>query len=311
MAVAERLPVYLIHYDQPVWCGSASASLLASTGVEVEITVVDNGQQGGPRLRDCVPDEVRIIRLDGNRGYTGGANAALADWRDRHPSSQLCVIGSHDLHVEPETLARLVSTAEHRVDCGIIAPALVEPEPAAGGFWTGRLPRQFPPDGTSETVECDWASGTCLLLRRACVDAVGPFDERLGSYVEDVDYGLRAGDEGWNVLVTTRARASGRGSGSSDSWGLRAANTVLLNAKRNGARAGIESFAHFALRALRGHIGSVLPWRDQEQREFSGSVARGRTRALVRLSLDGRLVAMLRDHAARKPTVPAGRDDAA
>jgi N-acetylglucosaminyl-diphospho-decaprenol L-rhamnosyltransferase len=283
--------VYLIHHDQPVWCASAARSVLASEGVEVDLTIIDNGQHGGEQLAALLPPDVRILPMASNRGYTGAANAALVDWLGG--SGQLTVIGSHDLHVESDTFLRLLTLAADRPEAGIIAPALVAPEPAAGGIWKGREPRQYPPDGVTDLVEAQWASGTCLLLRRACVESVGPFDERLGSYVEDVDYGLRATDRGWKVLVLVSAHAWGLGSGSVQ-WGWRSANVVLVNAKRSGWRGALLSLSDASRSTARGLLASVLPWRDRAQRRNSWSRAKPRSVALLRLVLSGRLVATLR-----------------
>ena len=105
------LPVYLVHWNAPEWCGSAARSLLASEGVVVDLTVVDNGQSGGPALDDLLPDRVRVLRTPSNVGYAGAANIGLSDWLSHSPASDFCVVGSHDLHVEPTTLARLVDDA--------------------------------------------------------------------------------------------------------------------------------------------------------------------------------------------------------
>jgi N-acetylglucosaminyl-diphospho-decaprenol L-rhamnosyltransferase len=64
----------------------------------------------------------------------------------------------------------------------------------------------------SHEAEHRCASGTCLILRRTCIEQVGLFDEQFGSYVEDVDLGLRAREAGWSVRKIPEARASGVGS---------------------------------------------------------------------------------------------------
>ncbi len=293
--VAPRpLPVYLIHFDQPVWCASAVTSIRGSRDTIVDLTVIDNGPQDPERLRDQLPRRTRVLSMGRNLGYTGGANAALRDWMARYPDGELCVIASHDLHVEAGTLRRLVEVAEEHPGAGVIAPALLTPIPAAGGFWERGKAMQRPPSGTTDLVSCDWASGTCLLLRRACVERVGPFDERLGSYCEDVDYGLRANDAGWGVLVAPAIRVSGLGSSSSRSYGLRAANTVLLNAKRDGLRAALRSFWKQAVPTGRGLLASQLPWRDAERRDQARLMARERVASLVGLLRTGQLCAVLR-----------------
>lgn len=287
--------MYLIHWDAPEWCQSAAASILESQGIEIDLTVVDNGQTQGQALRSCLPDAVRILSMVANSGYTGGANAALADWRARYPEGEYCVVGSHDLHVEASTFAELLAAAEHQPRCGVVAPALVAPLPRSGGRWTGGHSFQVSLEGAHGVVERDWASGTCMLLRRACVDQVGAFDERLGSYMEDVDYGLRARDAHWEVLVVTTAHARGLGTASPSSLAAIAANTVLLNAKRGGARGALASLCSFGTWIARGVVAGAAPWRSSEARLTSLFYARQRWAGLYGLVRSGRLVRALRD----------------
>jgi GT2 family glycosyltransferase len=302
----EPLPVYLVHWDAPEWCGSAATSILASEGLTIDLTVIDNGQRSGPPLRDCLPAGVRIISSGVNAGYTGGANLAVDDWRTRHPNGQLCVVGSHDLHVEPKTLHRLVDVAEREHRAGVVAPVLTAPSPSSGGVWLGTRASQVGiPEHSADVIEREWASGTCLMLRRACVEQVGAFDERLGSYVEDVDFGLRARDHGWTVLVVPTARVHGLGS-SSDRWiAAIAGNSVLLAAKRAGVRGAVRSFALFAFWAARGAAMSVAPWRSSSRRAESRLYARQRIYGLARVLSLRTLVDVI-----RHPDVPPLTDGA-
>ncbi len=292
--VPEILPAYLIHWNAPEWCGSAARSMLASQGVDVSLTVVDNGQLGGRPLVDCLPPGVEVIRMERNAGYSGGANAALDDWHRRFPESGYCVVGSHDHHVAPDALARLLLVAEQRPDCGILGPGLLGPKRAAGGRWRSGRAELLPLDEATELVECDWASGTCLFLRRACAEAVGPFDERLGSYGEDVDFGLRAGDNGWKVLVVTGAHANGLGTSSPSAVQRSAANTVLLNAKRDGAVGAARAMTSLLTTVVRNSAGGLLPGRDPERRAGCRQFAKHRGKAAVELLTSGRLAGMLR-----------------
>jgi GT2 family glycosyltransferase len=59
--------------------------------------------------------------------------------------------------------------------------------------WSGRYAE--PP------ALCDWASGSCLLVRRKAWDEVGPFDEAFWLYGEEVDWSLRAKRRGWHVRL--------------------------------------------------------------------------------------------------------------
>lgn len=290
------VPVYLVHWDAPEWCASAATSVLASQDVAVDLTVIDNGQRSGAPLAGLLPDGARIVPLTANRGYSGGANAALDDWRRRYPDGGLCLLASHDLHVEPHAVARLVDRACTEPDIGLLAPALTRPQARSGGVWDGRRSYQVGlVAGGPELVERDWVSGACMLVRRACADAVGPFDERFGSYMEDVDYGLRARDHGWRVATLTTAEVWGLGSSSDDSLRLIAANTMILGAKRGGVRGAVRGVALFGWWTVKGLAAGVAMWRTSESRAVSLRYAGQRMAALTDPDTGRRLLAALRE----------------
>jgi len=58
-------------------------------------------------------------------------------------------------------------------------------------------------DGAASAIDreadVDWVCGSFLLMRRACLDAIGPLDERFFIYDEDIDWCRRAWDAGWKV----------------------------------------------------------------------------------------------------------------
>ncbi len=59
-------------------------------------------------------------------------------------------------------------------------------------------------DHESERV-VDWVMGSCMFVRRAAFDDVGPFDERYFLFSEEVDWMRRATDRGWSVVFTPDA----------------------------------------------------------------------------------------------------------
>jgi GT2 family glycosyltransferase len=213
------LPVYLIHWNAPEWCASAVQSIEKSEP-PVAVTVIDNG--GAP-----LHLAVRVLPQSQNRGFTGGANAALKDWLAG--AEPWAVIGSHDLHVERDTFAAMLATATP--DVGIIGPSLTL------GAEGGRTP-----DG-----EVEWLSGTCLMIRRQCAEQVGPFDEAFRSYVEDVDYCFRARAAGWR-LVRSDAPAWGLGTSVRRSSSRRSirGGSVYLRYKHGGSPSALRELRRAA-----------------------------------------------------------------
>ena len=92
------------------------------------------------------------------------------------------------------------------------------PRGSFGVLIAARAPQDLRKRAERHALPADGAQTPMYLDRTLeCVDAVGAFDERFGSYAEDIDYGLRARDHGWEVLVLTTARAWGLGSSSANS----------------------------------------------------------------------------------------------
>lgn len=119
-------------------------------------------------------------------------------------------------------------------------------------------------DYDSERV-VDAVTGAFLVVRRAALDAVGPFDERFFVYAEETDWQVRAKRLGWKTVLTPKVEAvhEARGSTDADETAL----TLLLVESQHayvgkhfgrrrallfrGALLGIDS-ARWALAAARG-----------------------------------------------------------
>ncbi len=274
--------VYLIHFNAPEWLSSAIQSLNSSNGCSVKIGVIDNSASLDA---NSVPAAVRLIEPGDNTGYTGGANRALADCRIHYPAATEVVIAAHDAHVETQTLALLHASLAADPSIGIAYPHLLEPAATFGGTWDGRRATMITDPNMSQ--DAVWGSGTLMMLRMACVDDVGCFDEGFSSYAEDVDYGLRATDAGWKVHVDNRAAAWGLGSASPLAPRLIAVNSVRLRVKRSGWAALIPALAEQAF-ALTRSLAVAVGYGKQsaESRVRARESARNRAQILRQILTD-------------------------
>jgi GT2 family glycosyltransferase len=227
----DAVPVYLVHYGAPDWARSATDSLLLSD-ISVSIAVVNNSPEP---LLDLDP-RVRVITSGRNAGFAGGANIGIREWLGGdHP---YCLVGSHDLHVERDTIRRLVEAADLRPEAGILGPHLTTN--AVGE-----------PLGHEYGLDLrTMISGACLLLRRECVQQIGAFDELFGSYGEDDEICARARRRGWLVGRVTDARARGLGSRTPNREHHRYPNLVLLQYRNQGLAAAVRVIAGHARMAV-------------------------------------------------------------
>jgi GT2 family glycosyltransferase len=217
------LPVYVLTWNATEWCASSCATIKRSDP-SVELTVIDNGS-----TLPYVDPDARVIRIGKNIGYTGAANVALRDWLDG--DEPWCVIAAHDLHVEPDTFTRMLDGASS----GVVGPTPLGP-PMGG-------------------LDRDWVSGLCMMISRDCALVVGRFDERFGSYCEDIDYCHRALRAGFDVrLVDVPVRTLGTASGTGRRQVF--ASEVLLARKEISWRAAARKwFLHAKVAAYRLLVG--------------------------------------------------------
>lgn len=192
---------------------------------DIEVIVVDNDSQPDPleqQLQDR--EEVKVIRLPRNVGFSAGVNEGYAASR-----GEWVLVLNPDVVVCPGFVDLLCGAARDlRDDASLGAPVGI-----AGfhlqnrdGSWqlsTGRFPslpallvgllrprqtRKYfvPTKGERECVP--WVTGSCLLIRRQCLRDIGGFDESFFLYYEDVDLCRRAIDAGWAVCYEPHVRAS-------------------------------------------------------------------------------------------------------
>jgi GT2 family glycosyltransferase len=175
------------------------------------ILLVDNGSSDGSAdAARRVFAGVDVLELDRNVGYAAGVNAGLR--RAMRDGADWTMLVNNDTVARPELIVRLLDASRDQ-SVGLAAPTVYyhdNPDriwPSAG--WRRRLTLAAfdttvdPP--SCEPYDVDWATGCCLLVRRAVWERVGLFDERFRFYYEDHDLCLRAKSDGWRIVHVPRA----------------------------------------------------------------------------------------------------------
>jgi len=236
--VTPRVAAVVPNWNGARWLPGCLAALRAQRRPFDALIVVDNGSADGSA--DGLGDDVRVVRLGTNRGFAAAANRGIAA---AEGCDAVALINS-DVVLAEDWLER---TAE-ALTCGVAAVAskMVRLDDPSVLDDTGDFLRR---DGVCEQRghgrrddgrwdapgEVFAACAGAALYRRAAVLEAGGFDERLVSYLEDVELGLRLRLAGWRVRYEP-AVARHAGGGSSHQLerpvgGWVARNTVLLVAK--------------------------------------------------------------------------------
>lgn len=192
--------VVVVNWNDAARTARCLRSLAAGDPVP-HVYVVDNASADDPGelLRAELPS-VRLVRLAVNRGYAAGCNAGAAIALEQGADHLLFL--NNDTEVEPSTVRALQQAAVRHPDA-ILGPTIVfaaHPDRvwSAGGAvrrpWmvNWHLGQGEPVDRHRESKRIDWTTGCAMFVTARTFRRLGPFDESLFIYLEDLDWCLRA-----------------------------------------------------------------------------------------------------------------------
>ena len=191
-----------------------------------DVFIIDNASADNSlQLISDYRDRATLIRNPDNRGFSAAVNQGLAAGR-----GEFFLLLNPDVVVPPGTLALMEQFMSEHPDAGVAGGMVCEtdgrlqlacrrgfPSPWVAFCRLSGLSFMFPksklfarynltfldPDQVSEV---DAVSGSFMLIRRAVVDRIGPFDEDYFLYAEDIDFCYRAKQAGFRVYYNPAAR---------------------------------------------------------------------------------------------------------
>ena len=234
-----RVDVIVVCWNDKEKIATALDSVFALSEVKgdqafANVVVSDNGSSDGSRefIRQRYHGRVKIVENGANLGFAAACNRAFAA-----TSSPYVFLLNPDAELEDGALREIVAFMDAHPKAGIagsriynydgsVQQSVGEFDTWAGAFlrssawgeWpglrrfaNGASLRDF---GYDEPRRVDLAIGAALAIRRATIDAIGPFDERFFLYHEEVDYAKRAADAGWETWFVPASEAVHEGMGS-------------------------------------------------------------------------------------------------
>lgn len=268
-------PILLIpHYNRRELLERVLTALHHQTAPHT-VLVIDNGStDGSPELAEMMGAET--LRLDRNYGFAYAVNRGIETALKR--GAVHIGIVNNDVVPSPTWLEELLRSDAPFV-CGKILSE-GNPEILDGTFdlisSTG-LPFRAGSGQSSDhplynqSTEIDSAPMTAVLFRREVFETIGLLDESYGSYLEDIDFGIRCALAGIRGRYVPQALATHRGNATLGAWHpetvrLMSRNQVVLIAKhypRNwiwsyGCRALIGQLLWGCAVALRGKGGAYF-----------------------------------------------------
>ncbi len=217
----KELSVIIVNYNGEKYIERCCDNLLKYLpDIDSEIILVDNHSTDGSveKIKKGF-ENINIIKLEKNYGPAGARNIGVNNSRGKY-----LLFLDHDTFIKKNTISIMMRAFEDE-KVGIVGCKLWNEDgthqPSAKRFPTLSreifsaflLNRIFKKSNLSyviqsaQTVEVDWVSGACLMMRREVFISVGGFDGNYFYGAEEADLCYRTKRAGWKVLYVPEAEA--------------------------------------------------------------------------------------------------------
>ena len=130
---------------------------------------------------------VQLIEQE-NLGFGAGHHRAI-----QSGSSEYCLVTNLDLEFAPQAL------------CIAMQMALSDAQAQVASWELRQAPYEHPKYYDAITLECNWSSHACVLMRRSAYEVVGGYEPRIFMYCEDVELSYRFRSYGYVLKYVPQA----------------------------------------------------------------------------------------------------------
>lgn len=260
-----KVSVVIPAYNAMAYLPEALESVLSQTLEDYEVLIVNDGSNDSIEewFNQVEDSRVRLISQT-NRGLAGARNTGV-----KESKGEFIAFLDADDRWHKTKLAKQVSILESSLTVGLVYTwmALID----QNGTLTGRFVKNQTEGRVWEylIIRNCVGSGSTPMVRKACFDVVGHFDENLGSYMEDRDMWLRIAPlyefaVVKEVLVDYRQHPIS----ASKNWDAmtRSAKIILEKAFVDSSNKLSASEKEILMRKAWGRINLALAWKPLQSR---------------------------------------------
>lgn len=228
------LSFIIVNWNTKKFLEQAIASLYKyAQGVTYEIIVIDNGSvDGSPQMVAKKFPKVKLIKNSDNLGFAKANNQGIKIAR-----GEFIFLLNSDAYLIDDPIKNLVKRARQIENLGAIAPLVLNEnrsiQQSVGympDLWRIFLWMSFIDDLPlgdflkpyhvdhdrfyKKEHKVDWLTGAALMVPKKVIDKVGPLDDNIFMYGEDVDWCMRIKKHGFDIYYSPVAKLIHIGRGS-------------------------------------------------------------------------------------------------
>lgn len=196
-AMWPEIDISVVTYNTEQWVAQFFDSLQhqAYPLSRIHLRLVDHGSSDAT----IATLEAALAQLEGrlasaaivrqrNLGFGAGHDRAL-----RESKSEYCLVTNIDLAFRPDSLTTVVAMALH------------DSQGDVASWELRQIPYEHPKYYDPVTLETNWSSHACILLRRSAYERVGGYEPRIFMYAEDVELSYRFRSFGYALKYVPQA----------------------------------------------------------------------------------------------------------
>jgi GT2 family glycosyltransferase len=191
------IDISVVTFNSERWISKFITSLVTTTYPlrKVHLRFVDHESKDNTlaKLKELLGQEsskfasITIIEQE-NLGFGKGHDRAI-----KEGNSLYCLVTNIDIEFLPDTLVK------------VVCAALSNPTGEVASWELRQIPYEHPKYYDPVTLETNWSSHACILIRRSAYEEVGGYDHRIFMYAEDVELSYRFRSHGYALKYTPNA----------------------------------------------------------------------------------------------------------
>lgn len=220
----KKISFIILSYNSEKYLEECLKSVLSIRKYNVEIFLIDNGSKDNSKkiVKSFKDKRINIIELDKNYGTTISRNIGLKRIKS---TDYICILDS-DTIVNEEAFDIMTKYIDEHKNVGIVGPAMTNKEgekqvpfrkfptwkikllkacPITKISKKGEKIENYNIDDIKDEFSCDYLISACWLMKFDVYKDLGGLDEKIFYSPEDVEYCMRARNNGYDIVHLRKA----------------------------------------------------------------------------------------------------------